>query len=64
MSMFADRTITLDLDGNSLGNTMRCGQHPLGSDQGAAAEVLVQGINQRHLPTPLGRVRVFATDHS
>lgn len=43
---------------------MRGGQHPLGADQGAAAQVLVQGVNQRHLPTPLGCVRVFTAHHA
>lgn len=42
---------------------MRGRQHPLGADQRATAKVLVERIDQRHLPTPFGRVRVFATDH-
>jgi len=42
---------------------MRRGQHPLGADQGAAAQVLVQRIDQRHLPTPFGRVGVLAANH-
>lgn len=43
---------------------MRCRQHPLGADQRAAAQVLVQRVDERHLPTPFGRVRVFSADHS
>jgi len=43
---------------------MRGGQHPLSADQRSPAEILVQRVDQRHLPTPLGRVRVFAADYS
>lgn len=43
---------------------MSCGQHPLGADQGTAAQVLVQRVDQRHLPTPFGRVRILAAYHS
>ena len=31
---------------------MSGGQHPLGSDQGTTAQVLVQGVDQSHLPAP------------
>lgn len=45
---------------NSLCHAMCCCQHPLGSDKGAAAKVLVQRIDQSHLPTPLVRFRVLS----
>lgn len=49
---------------HSLGDAVRGRQHPLGADQRAAAQVLVQRVDERHLPAPFGRVRVFAADHS
>lgn len=39
-------------------------QHPLSANESSTAEVLVQRINQRHLPAPLPILAVFATHHS
>lgn len=45
-----------------LGHTVSCSQDPLGTDQGSAAQVLVQGIDEGHLPTPFAGCCVFAPD--
>ena len=45
-----------------LGDAMCGGEDPLSSDEGSSAEVLVEGVDEGHLPAPLGRVRVFAAD--
>ena len=37
------------LEGYILGDAVRCREYPLGADQGAAAEVLVQRVDERNL---------------
>lgn len=39
-------------------------QDPLSSDQGSTAEVLVEGVDEGHLPAPLARSSVFPADYS
>lgn len=41
----------------------RC-QDPLGSDQSSTAEVLIERVDERHLPTPFARSSVLTTDDS
>lgn len=38
-------------------------QDPLGADQGSTAQILVQRVDQSHLPAPFTRSTVLATDH-
>ena len=40
------------------------GEHPLSADQCSSAEVLVQRVDEGHVPAPLPRGGVRATDHS
>ncbi len=42
---------------------MSCGQHPLGSDEGSAAQVLVEGVDEGHLPAPFTGGTVFTSDY-
>ena len=46
----------------SLGDAMGGRQHPLGADERAAAEVLIERIDQGHLPAPFGGGGVLAAD--
>ena len=45
-------------------NTVRCSEHPLRANQCSSAEVLVQGVDESHVPAPLSRRGVRATDHA
>ena len=38
---------------NLLCDAVGGGEDPLGADQGAAAQVLVEGVDEGHLPAPL-----------
>ena len=43
---------------------MSCSENPLCSNECAATKVLIQGVDQGHVPAPLSRGTVFTTNHS
>ena len=49
---------------NLLGNTVRSSEDPLGADQRTATEILVQRVDQGHLPAPLPGGAVCAPHHA
>lgn len=48
----------------SLCDAMGSREDPLGADERGPAQVLVQGVDERHLPAPFGGLTVFAADDS
>lgn len=49
---------------NLLCDAVGSSQHPLCSDQSSPAQILVQRIDERDLPTPFGRFSILASHHS
>ena len=47
-----------------LGDTVGCSENPGLANKSSSTKVLVQAVDQRHLPTPLPRGRVLTTNHS
>jgi len=43
---------------------MCCSQDPLGANEGGTTEILVQGVDQCHLPAPLAVLSVLSSDHT
>lgn len=48
---------------HSLGDTVCSSENPLSSDEGAPAQVLVKGVDESHLPAPLGGCGVLPAHH-
>jgi len=47
-----------------LGDTMGCREDPLGSDESCSTKVLIEGVDQSHLPAPLPILAILSAHHA